>query len=169
MRGFTLTELILVLTLLAILAVAATAAYQNMTTRARYYATQAIVTSVRSAIMTYRSREISSGRASGLAGSTGWPSIGQVCDQSDNGFGVCTGTVTPKAMEDGVMPNNPFAGQPGATHFGGAATYNNLGDGNLLAAGAVQTSGSGLNVAWYYKSLTGDFWANSSAAGENQL
>ncbi len=147
-NGFTLIELVIVITILAILAAVAIPAFQNLTVQAKDAGTQGSVGGLRSAISVYRSTEIATGRST----TAGWPGIPQLRDVNDGG-------VAPFAMEAGDVPDNPWCGGSGAgSHCSGNR--------DMITDGAVtlRTITTGAAAAWRYNSGSGLIYANTSAS-----
>ncbi|MFH1858426.1 MAG: type II secretion system protein [Candidatus Omnitrophota bacterium] len=145
-RGFTLIELVIVITILAILAAVAIPAFQNLTGRARDAGVQGALGGLRSAIAIYRASELADGRAGS------YPSLNQMLDVADN-------TTTPKAMENGDTPDNPWCGSAGGgTHCGG--NRDNLTSGGTSTR-AIDTA---VAAGWRYDSASGLVYANTSAS-----
>ena len=152
-RGFTLIELVIVITILSILAAVALPVMQNMTARARDAAVQGAVGGVRSAIAVYRANELVEGRVTGTTGTAGgYPTLAQIKDTLDD-------VTTPKPLENGNIPDNPWCGSiTGGTHCSGNK--------DLITDGAttdriVTTTGG---AAWRYATDTGLIYANTSAS-----
>ena len=79
LTGFTLIELVIVVTILAILAAIAIPVFGSLQTQARNSATRGAVMAIREAITQYRMNEIAIGRSTGNGSGTaaGWPVFGQ--------------------------------------------------------------------------------------------
>ena len=149
--GFTLVELVIVVTILAILAAAALPAFQNLQQRARVSACHGALGGVRSGIAIYRANEISLGRSDGVTGTRGYPSLAFV-----NETGPDTGS---QIMSNGDLPKNPFAGL-----YGISAANEDLAASTGLAP---PTTDALTDAGWLYRQVTGQFWANTEVAGEN--
>jgi len=153
-KGFTLIELVIVVTVLAIVAAVAIPTFQNMQTHAKNSATKGAVSALRSAIQLYRMQEISSGRRSGNPGL--WPHNG--CpdteitppDQPPIGSGG--------VMEGDVVPNNPWATDivsPGRENW------------IEITPSLTASVDSSKDVGWMYNRNSCQIWANTSVNGEN--
>lgn len=153
--AFTLIELVIVITILAILAAVAIPIFQNLQTSARNAATKGAVGAIRQAISQYRANEIANGRSdgSGSGGAAGWPSTGQVMDWHCIGYN----SSLPHVMELADLPPNPWAS---------VTTYVTVGQGDCVgAAGPFTPKGivtTTVNAGWRYKQFDGQFWANSA-------
>lgn len=160
-KGFTLIELVIVVTILAIVAAVAIPTFQNLRQRGQISATRGILGEIRSAITIYRANEITSGRSNGVAGTRGYPAWGQLCDTQDNGVSgcACSGTMTPKVMENGETPDNPFAREFGRseTCLDGVAVGSSPGVMEALT-----------DTGWLYQQSSGRFWANTQTSGVNE-
>ncbi|MFH1858290.1 MAG: type II secretion system protein [Candidatus Omnitrophota bacterium] len=154
LTGFTLIELVIVITILAILAAVAIPVFSNLQIRARNAATKGALAGMREAISHYRMNEITSGRRPGTPGvfpANGCPEWQmQSPEQID---------CTPCVMENGIIPDNPWAR-------------------GIVPAGAenhvVITIAAGTNKGdivgspsqgWVYKRATCEIWANSNVNG----
>ncbi|MFH1858287.1 MAG: prepilin-type N-terminal cleavage/methylation domain-containing protein [Candidatus Omnitrophota bacterium] len=103
LTGFTLIELVIVITILAILAAVAIPVFSNLQIRARNAATKGALAGMREAIHHYRANEIVNGRAAGVGvwPDNGCPYLNLMPYSQDN--------TAPKVMEAGVVPVNPWA------------------------------------------------------------
>jgi len=139
-RGFTLIELVIVITILAILAAVAIPAFQNLVTRARNAGTQGAVGGLRSGIAVYRANELANGRAGA------YPAIST------------TTFAAPSPMENGIIPENPWARSAGAPSPGGLV----VAPAGSAGSGAKATSGT--TLGWAYDAGTGIIYANSAVS-----
>lgn len=142
-KGFTLLELILCLSILALLTIAAAPQFKDVQEQAKEMATRKILSDMRSAIIIYRAKSL----VDDPSGS-GWPSHG------DAGAGEGANFLTQVLGDPEKMPGNPY-------HEDDKRVRNsaNFGD-------AKGTIGGGPR-GWCYNEDTGEFWANSNTVGEN--
>ena len=163
-RSFTLIELVITVTILAILAAVAIPLFQNIQTRARNASTQGTLGAIREAVSLYRMNEIASGRADGVS-PTGWPHVAAVNDVTHG----CGGVLGNHALANGDVPENPWWR---TVHPNDGWTPN--GDCVQEAAGRSRgTVDLFIGAGWFYNEVNGEFWANTSANGgpitENQF
>ena len=167
-KGFTLTELILVLVLLPVLAAMAIPAYQNIATRSRDEVTRAALAQFRSGIDRYESDLILAG--TGNINTPPHPNMCQIEDSECTVFdSTCDGMswpLTPKVMPNGENPENPWMAQKTcSTRRPEQADW--VYGASCLAVGTVITSATYCNYGWIYCPTTGVIWANSNVNGEN--
>jgi len=154
--GFTLIELIITVTILAIVASVAIPAFQTIHTRAKNSSVKGALNAVRSAISLYHLGEIAQGRSlgSGYSAVAGWPEGARLKDIQED-------LTAPKVMESGDMPDNIWAKDAGKTNFDGIVV---LGDGGPCPTGVTNGQTYPLQDAgWVYDACDGRFWANSFA------
>lgn len=133
-RGFTLIELVLVITILGILAVAALPVFQNLTGNARRSSRDGVVGAVRSAINMVYSQNI----ANGMAPAAAWPTTGTL-DAAATAVGDCT------------PANSCFLGRPAAA---GASP------GPILQQGITDgAGGAGAGTGW--EKTGADVWTHN--------
>ena len=150
--AFTLIELVIVITILAILAAVAIPAFQNLTARAKDAGTQGALGGLRSAIASYRANEIAEGRAT----TAGYPTLASMQDAADTASSVGN----PKVMEQGETPDNPWCSS--TTNQCSVATAKDMVSSGALTTRAISTvAGYG---AWLYDTATGLIYANTSAS-----
>jgi len=149
-RGFTLIELVIVVTIVAILAAVTVPAFQNMQKRAKNAAAKAALGAFRTAVQAYRMSEIVSGRQSGfgMAPSNGCPGFHiYAVDQP--------GALSPYAMEGGLNPDNPWS--HGVVTEGRESWV------------IITSAAKGTLVApvggWVFDANTCEFWANTAVNG----
>ena len=135
-RAFTLIELVIVITILAILAAVAIPAFQNLTVQARNAGTQGALGGLRSGIAVYRANELAVGNA-GL-----YPTL--------------TGSTfaAPSPMENGIVPENPWARSANYASASG-----------IVIGGATTRATSGTLAGWIYTATGtngGLIYANSA-------
>ncbi|MBI2083295.1 MAG: type II secretion system protein [Deltaproteobacteria bacterium] len=111
-KGFTMIELILVITLLGILAVVALPRFFNMGTQARQASRDGVVASVRSGVALWRANDLVTG------GPGNYPTT--LDAQADGACATCFGTVLDQALTDGSWTKAGLV----YTHNDGAATTN---------------------------------------------
>lgn len=152
-KGFTLIELVITVTILAILAAVAIPFFGNMQKQARDNATKDIVGVMREAIQLYRVNEIISGRQVGTAGN--WPQSG--CPGTEL-HGIEQRAGSPWVMENGIVPDNPWAR--------GVVT---AGRENWIQVESVSIPQGELSVVadtgWRYNRVTCQIWANTAVNG----
>jgi prepilin-type N-terminal cleavage/methylation domain-containing protein len=149
MAGFTLIELVIVLVILGILAVTILAKFQDLTARAREASCQGIVGHLRSGIVIYFADRL----ANGFNKAESWPNLPSVSETGPN-----TGSLV---LQNGDLPDNPYYRDAGILLANADAVRDATGD----TKGAVSNASFG----WAYDPTTGNFWANSSAVGENDF
>ena len=138
-RGFTLIELILIIVVLGIMAALAIPKFLDMRADAKKAAVQGALGGVRSANANWKSNQIVKGLS---PPAPEYPTAVQL------------GTVG--TVMDGPLPDNPYS----------TNTPKNVVSGCATAKGVIDAASPD---AWCYIPTTGDFWANSSVAGENAL
>lgn len=158
-KGFSLVELVITVTILAILAAVAIPIFQDLQGQARNATTQGGLGVIRTAISNYRANEIAHDRADGF-NVTGWPDLNKVTDVH------CTAVIGPHVMQNSDTPDNPWARVAG---YGSNSDCVQNAAGNpkgTLITGAV-------NAGWNYNPTNGEFWANTAQNGgavtENQF
>ena len=136
-RGFTLIELVIVITILAILAAVAIPAFSNLTVQARNASTQGAIGALRSALAVYRANEFAGGRAGS------YPTIAASVFANP-----------PSVMDGNVIPENPWA------RFAA-----NTSPASIVAApaGSATRATSGAVAGWAYDAGTGLIYANTAA------
>lgn len=97
-RGFTMVELVLVIAILGILAVAALPTFINVSTQARQAARDGVVGSVRSGIMLYRANDLVQNGAPGI-----WPATldAAAANSTAGSANLFFGTVLTQGIADG--------------------------------------------------------------------
>ena len=152
-KGFTLIELVITVTILAILAAVAIPFFGNMQKQARDNTTRGIVGALREAIQIYRVNEIVSGRHAGTAGS--WPQNG--CPDVEL-QGIEQRASGPWVMENGLVPDNPWA-----------RDIVTAGNENWVQVESVSVPQGEVSVAadtgWRYDRVTCHIWANTAVNG----
>ena len=158
-RGFTLIELVIVVTILAIVAAVSIPAFQNLKQRAKISACRGILGAIRSGISLYRANEIAQGRSDGVISQALLLPGGNPGNQvKENPLDSNSGSVV---TLNGDIPDNPFANDVGGFVAG---------DEDHIDAGASYSccNPTGSNTeGWRYNTTTGRFWANTNVAGEN--
>ena len=154
--GFTLIELVIVITILAILAAVAIPAFQNLTGRAKDAGVQGAVGALRSAIASYRANEIAEGRPA-----TNYPTLASMQDQADTG----SSAGNPKAMEQGDTPDNPWC-STAVTQCAAAVDKDKVTSGAVSTRAIIVAAGDG---AWRYEPSNGLIYANTSASSTGTL
>ena len=144
--GFTFIELVIAVTILAILAAVAIPTFQNIQTQARNAVLKGVVGSVRVALMLYRMNEVVSGRE----GAWPWPNGDRVMDVEDGGV------LSRHVMANGNLPDNPWARDAGKTDPDSMGWYF-----NCNPQGTLEPT----DFAWIYDQCNGGFWANTNANG----
>lgn len=140
LTGFTLIELVIVITILAILAAVAIPAFQDLTVRARNAGTNGALGGIRSAISVYRANAIARDDYTGLVGNVATGNV------------LCAGVVQAGIMmENNDVPDNPWALV--------APAYTQPDD---VECNATDRSVAGTVSGWRYNQTSGLFWANSS-------
>lgn len=147
-QAFTLIELVIVVTILAILAAVAIPVFQELQTQARNSVVRGVLAGVREAISHYMANEVVNGRFDP------YPTVQQIRDIQDD-------PTLPKVMLHGEMPDNPWA-----------PIWNNnpAVDPDGVANAIVPVRGDtdqNAPYGWGYKQATGEFWPNSTVNGEN--
>ena len=151
-HGFTLIELVIVITILAILAAVAIPAFVNLTARAKDAGARGAVGGLRSAVAIYKANELADGRTGN------YPSLASMQDSAD----TASSAGNPKAMENGDTPDNPWCSST-------TTQCSVAGDKDKVAAAPANTSSTrtisavGAAGAWLYDTGTGLIYANSSA------
>ena len=153
--AFTLIELVIVITILAILAAVAIPAFQNLTGRAKDAGVQGAVGAMRSAVATYRSNEIAENRPAN------YPTLASMQDQAD----TASSAGNPKAMEQGNTPDNPWC-STAVTQCAAAADKDKVTSGALSTRAIIVAAGDG---AWRYEPSNGLIYANTSASSTGTL
>jgi len=150
-HGFTLMELIIVITILAIVAAVVIPTFQNMDRHAKNASVKGTVNALRAALMMYRMNEISSGRSTGESQGAiaGWPPGDLVRDIQDGG------SISGHVLDSGDIPDNPYAEEAGIADFDSVEWWFNC---------AVSLPGGSIvgNGAWVYDQCDGRFWANTN-------
>ncbi|MFH1857755.1 MAG: type II secretion system protein [Candidatus Omnitrophota bacterium] len=161
-NAFTLIELVIVITILAILAAVAVPVFQNLQKQAKDSAVKGAVMAMREAIQHYRMNEIASGRWPGTPGD--WPDNGCPNNQVRSIEQV---DCTPCVMENGIVPDNPWARgvvQAGRENYVATVV-------GVMPRGTINNP---LITGWFYNLDTCDIWADTaendgtpSVPGEN--
>ncbi len=182
--GFTLIELIIGVSLIAILAAMAVTAFQNITEKAQIANLRATLKRVKSAILIQKANnELSENYFD--AGNCHprkdfWPTYEEVRKTSYEA--QLQGSIL-----NTVMPSNPFITNPRTPPFdnsfaadcSGAIIHNNFNLGTSNANNLVVAAPEGVargtlcpaapcDAAWAYSPYTGEFWATSNRFGENE-
>jgi len=149
--GFTLIELVIAITILAILATVAIPLFQNITKQAKDSAVKGTVAAMREAIQHYRMNEITSGRQPGTPND--WPANGcpnEAVEGSEQWIG-------PYTMQDGLVPDNPWAR--------GVVTAGRENFVNVIISGSFNQRGTVFippDTGWSYDRRTCEIWANTA-------
>jgi len=155
LTGFTLIELVIVITILAILAAVAVPLFQNIQREARNAAVRGAVAAMREAIQHYRMNEITSGRQPGDTGlypTNGCPGNGMYSTEQP-------GSAPPYVMENGFIPDNPWAR---GVKTAGNENWIFFTAGSGVLRGALYGT---QDMGWVYHVETCDIWANTAVNG----
>ena len=137
--GFTLIELVIVITILAILAAVAIPAFSNLTSQARNAGTQGALGGLRSGLAIYKANELASGRT---------------------GTYPPSGAVGTSAMDGGIVPDNPLCKSLAACSSPNLLTP--------AGVGSPTRTLYGTSAGWAYDVGSGLIYANTNASpGEN--
>ena len=150
-------ELVIVVTILAIVAAISIPVFQDLRQRAKISACQGILGAIRSGISLYRANEIAQGRSDGVMSQALFLSGGNPGNQvKESPLDSNSGSVV---TFNGDIPDNPFAKEGGII----SGNEDHIDAGNSYACCIL----SGTNDGWRYNTTTGRFWANTNVAGEN--
>lgn len=131
--GFTLIEILLVLTIIGMLAAFAIPRYMELSDRAKVSVCKGMLAGIRSAVVLryYENR---------IRGVDAWPTLAQVQDNQSN-----TGS---SVMQYGDLPDNPFSTGPVR---------------DAVVAVSEKPSPTDTQGAWAYNPKTGQLWANTNS------
>ena len=158
MKAFTLIELVIVVTILAILAAVAIPVFGILQKQAKDAATKGALAAMREAIQLYRMNEIARGAQPGTGSwpSNGCPSPGFV-EPAEQLADVV------KVMENGIVPDNPWAAS--TTYI--LAGHENWVSGISAAKSSILITS---DFGWFYNyfgtfGTMCDIWANTAVNG----